>query len=181
MPVFEEYCPYLISIGDFLNKKNIFKADEYAEVDKNRIHNFNRCYISNDKGIEALSVPVRKISTAMPLHEVEISYGRRWQHDHEIAIKSAYGKTPFYYFFSDDLKELFSTEYRFLYEFNRHGMNLILKWLQWEDFYELKMINDFLTKPYMNHFQVEIPDAHKISVVEIIFRFGPAGFYEILS
>ena len=63
----------------------------------------NRCTISQPVGerLEAkgrelltLSVPVKRADSKQLTRDVEISYQQRWQHQHWIALMSAYKRTP---------------------------------------------------------------------------------------
>jgi hypothetical protein len=45
---------------------------------------------------------------------------------------------------------------------------------------EIKNVNEYKLLNYSNHFGIKISETHQLSVLEFLFRFGPAGIFEIL-
>lgn len=80
----------------------------------------NRCRILNPRGSEDLVVPVvRGAVNGCPIREVEISEHDHWRARHLEALRSAYGKTPFYDYYIDDLVHLYQDQnFRSLFEFD---------------------------------------------------------------
>ena len=67
----------------------------------------NRMFIGTDQGPLALSVNVEKGYAAKnPIREIRLSDHGDWLHQHEIALMSNYGSTPFYEYYIDDIKEV---------------------------------------------------------------------------
>ncbi len=67
----------------------------------------NRCEILSSNGKLALVVPlVKNHGTKIPTDKVKIDYSAPWQRVHLHAIRSAYGKTPFFIHYFDDVKEI---------------------------------------------------------------------------
>ena len=77
----------------------------------------NRCLIYSANGVLPLSIPVVK-NGKTPMNEVGLDINSDWKTLHWRAIRSAYNSSPFFEFYSDDLKEVFFTEYASLVEFN---------------------------------------------------------------
>ena len=85
----------------------------------------NRCLIATTQGIQALTVPVEAPSN-LPLGDmsdreigkVRISDHGNWRHLHWQALQSAYGDSPFFEFYADDLRPFFEPRWKFLLEFN---------------------------------------------------------------
>lgn len=79
----------------------------------------NRCHIAGAQGLLRLSVPLKGGKNAQtPIREVKISNAMPWQYQHWESIQSAYGKSPFFEYYADDLKPFFEKEYDQLWDFN---------------------------------------------------------------
>jgi hypothetical protein len=88
----------------------------------------NRCFILSPNGIQCLSVPVIHQSCVKQLmHEVKISYAEPWQKIHWRAIQSAYGRSPFFEFFRDELEDIYLQQFVYLAELNHHLLLFLLK------------------------------------------------------
>ncbi len=70
----------------------------------------NRCLIATTNGVQALTVPV---GDAMV-----ISDHGNWRHQHWQALTSAYGDSPFFQYYEDDLRVFFTERWDYLYDFN---------------------------------------------------------------
>ena len=66
----------------------------------------NRCLIAAANGVQALTVPVKHGDT-MLIKDLRISDHGNWRHLHWNAIQSAYGKSPFFDYYEDDLRPFF--------------------------------------------------------------------------
>jgi hypothetical protein len=84
----------------------------------------NRCTIGTPDGPLTLSVPVKRADSKQLTRDVEISYQQKWQHQHWIALKSAYKRTPYFDYYADFLRPFYEKETRFLVDFNEeiHGV-----------------------------------------------------------
>ena len=79
----------------------------------------NRCMIVTTNGLQALTVPIEKPAQDKCLmRDVRISDHGNWRHLHWNALCSAYGESPFFEFYADDLRPVFERKYAFLYDFN---------------------------------------------------------------
>ena len=90
----------------------------------------NRCTISQAigrkgerreaKGWEllTLSVPVKRADSKQLTRDVEISYQQKWQHQHWIALVSAYKRTPYFDYYADFFRPFYEKETKFLVDFN---------------------------------------------------------------
>lgn len=88
----------------------------------------NRCRINGANKIEDLIIPVKKISNQKQLtSNVIIDYQQKWVNNHLRAIRSAYGKAPFFEFFVDEIFEIYNKKPDRLFELNR---NLLTKCLE---------------------------------------------------
>ncbi len=99
------------------------KLHRYAEVRMEAHEHFvkqsyrNRCLISTTQGVQALTVPVAH-DRGCGIRDVRISDHGNWRHLHWNALCSAYGDSPFFEFYADDLAPFFERRWTFLYDFN---------------------------------------------------------------
>jgi len=77
----------------------------------------NRCLIASTQGIQALTVPVER-GTSPLISEVRISDHGQWRHLHWNALQSAYGESPFFEYYEDDLRPFFEPQWEFLLDYN---------------------------------------------------------------
>lgn len=90
----------------------------------------NRCEIYGANGKLQLVVPVKKISgSKIPILDLEIDYSTAWKRNHIISIESAYRSSPFFEFYFDDLISVFSKQYKYLFEFNKDLLTVMLSLL----------------------------------------------------
>ena len=79
----------------------------------------NRCIIAATHGPQALTVPVTHDGASPLTHDMRISDHGNWRrHLHWNAIRSAYGESPFFEFYADDLAPFFERRWEFLIDFN---------------------------------------------------------------
>jgi hypothetical protein len=67
----------------------------------------NRCLIATTQGTQALTVPVVHDSKST-IADVLISAHGNWRHLHWQALQSAYGESPFFEYYEDDLRPFFT-------------------------------------------------------------------------
>jgi len=77
----------------------------------------NRCLIATTNGVQALTVPV-SIEHAGDTETIRISDHGNWRHQHWQALCSAYGDSPFFQYYEDDLRPFFTEKWEFLRDFN---------------------------------------------------------------
>lgn len=81
----------------------------------------NRCVIATTQGTQALTVPVERTDSPtgkMLMRDVRISDHGNWRHLHWNALMSAYGESPFFEYYADDVHPFFERRWTFLYDFN---------------------------------------------------------------
>lgn len=80
----------------------------------------NRCHIAAAQGVQTLTVPVEHQGGNSPTASVRISDHGNWRHQHWQAVSSAYGDSPFFEYYEDDLRPFFfSNNWERLVDFNR--------------------------------------------------------------
>lgn len=79
----------------------------------------NRCIITGPNGKQVLTVPVEKNPKGKTLmREVRISDHGNWRHLHWNALESSYGKSPFFEYYTDDIRPFFEQKWEYLFDFN---------------------------------------------------------------
>lgn len=78
----------------------------------------NRCLIATTQGILALTVPVDRPSTVNYIKDIRVSDHGNWRHLHWNALQSAYGESPFFDYYQDDIRPFFEQRWDFLLDFN---------------------------------------------------------------
>ena len=83
----------------------------------------NRCVIATTNGLQTLSIPVEHTQekgedSSRLITDIRISNHGNWRHLHWNALMSAYGDSPFFDYYVDDLKPFFEDRWENLFDFN---------------------------------------------------------------
>jgi hypothetical protein len=89
----------------------------------------NRSYINTSQGPLPLIVPVT-VTGKVEIKNVKIDYSQPWLNNHWRAIQSAYGKAPFFEYYSDDLHDIIFKRFDRLFDLNLNVLTICLKWLK---------------------------------------------------
>lgn len=166
----------------------------------------NRMFIGSNQGPLALSVNVEKgESIKSPIQEIRLSDHGDWLHQHEIALMSNYGSTPFYEYYIDDIKEVLHGGYETLFGLNEAlrariceliGFQPNVKYTKEYINPELEGLRDlrntlhpkksienclpeYVAKPYYQVFQSKHPFMPNLSIVDLLFNMGPESILVI--
>ena len=101
--------------------RQLLSTDEivYIDAQENYVKQTsrNRCEIATANGKQTLSVPVsippsfrRGMGRGCSIREVLVSEHGNWRHQHWEALKSAYGMSPFFDYYQDDIRPFFDEE-----------------------------------------------------------------------
>ena len=77
----------------------------------------NRCVIATTQGTQVLTVPVERGNSQL-IKDIRISDHGNWRHLHWNALQSAYGDSPFFMYYEDDLRPFFEQRWDYLFDFN---------------------------------------------------------------
>ena len=89
-----------------------------------------RTRIAGPNGIADLVVPIeRRSGEKMPMHTVGLSYAENWGHRHVHAIRSAYGNTPWFIHFIDEIEAVLRKKYDRLVDLDLATLRMAMKWL----------------------------------------------------
>ena len=112
------------------------KLHRYGKAVIERNDNFckqtfrNRCRIATANGVQALTVPIERYEGAKcPMRDIRISDHGEWRHLHWNAIVSAYGESPFFDYYADDLRPFFEKRHTFLFDLNLDIMHTMCQLL----------------------------------------------------
>ena len=90
----------------------------------------NRTSIMGPNGRQELVAQISRRSGAkMPVGTVGLSYEERWPQEHVHAIRSAYGQTPWFIHFIDEVEAVVLMKYDRLVDLDLATMRLAMKWL----------------------------------------------------
>ena len=77
----------------------------------------NRCIIATTNGPQSLTVPIER-GQSDQIRSLRISDHGNWRHLHWNALKSAYGESPFFDYYQDDIRPFFEQRWDYLFDFN---------------------------------------------------------------
>ena len=97
----------------------------------------NRCYILTSQKVDCLTVPVRQSGKKTPYRTKEIDYCQPWEELHWRAICAAYGRAPYFKYFSEYFRTVLLRRYTYLFDLNLALLQTCLQLLQLEKKIEL--------------------------------------------
>lgn len=105
----------------------------------------NRCRILSAQKVLDLSIPVIHSGNKQVMKEVKIDNQQRWAKVHWHAMASAYGKAPFFLYFSEELKKIYEQTCPYLVDFNLKLLSFCLDILQWHP--DIKFSEKYIDEP----------------------------------
>ncbi len=159
----------------------------------------NRCFLGSDQGPLTLSINVEKgARIKCPIREVRLSDHGEWRHQHLIAIMSAYGRTPFYEYYIDELAPLWQQESETLLGLNEALRRKICELIGFAPAVEYSTeyieagegirdlretlhpkrpleaaLPEFKAEPYWQVFGERQPFLPNLSILDLLFNMGP--------
>ena len=153
----------------------------------------NRAQIMTANGVMQLSVHVvnaNRPRTAM--HKVRIDYSKRWQHQHWVAILSAYRSSPFFEHYAPLIEPFYKQSYDSLVEFNTALTERLMQLLGIggklrlseayveaasadSDLRAKKRESQFDSPHYFQLFSDRFPFEPNLSILDLLFAEGPAA------
>ena len=158
----------------------------------------NRCMICGANGIITLSVPVEKTnSTKQLIKDVRVAYHENWNENHWKTIISAYKSSPYFLYYEDDIRPIFTKKWNFLLDLNIAAIETVGNCLEVKteiqltekyypidyyenDFRELihpkKDINEdknFVPFEYRQVFGTKHGFMPNLSILDLLFNKGP--------
>ena len=140
----------------------------------------NRCMIATANGTQMLTVPVSvptKENNSITTGDILISDHGNWRHLHWNALSSAYGMSPFFDYYADDLKPFFSEKWELLVEYNLAITKKMIELLGGDDILRQKTFqktsDDAKIKKYYQTFQRRHGFIPNLSILDLLFNEGP--------
>ena len=122
-----------------------------------------------------LTVPVKRADSKQLTRDVEISYQQRWQHQHWIALVSAYKRTPYFDYYADFFRPFYEQETRFLVDFNEKIHQTIHQLIRNSEF---KIQNSKFTTDWQG-LNLEPCFGNGQSILDTLFEYGPETIMKI--
>lgn len=129
-----------------LNRMDACIIDPYEHFVKQSYR--SRCIISTTQGLQKLSVPVI-FENHMPLKDVEISDHGNWRHLHWNALCSAYGESPFFEYYQDDIRPFFEKKWKWLLDYDMEILEKMIELLDLDKTYGKEDSSISLSKEYV--------------------------------
>ena len=189
--------------------QKLYRADEaWIEQHEHFIKQTyrSRCIIATTQGTQALSIPIEhpmcnvQCSTfnVQRIRDIRISDHGNWRHLHWNALQSAYGESPFFEYYEDDLRPFFEKRWTFLFDFNEAIREKLCELLditpvvrfteqyvsdRASDYREA--INpkhpapdpDFLPRRYYQVYEAKHGFLPNLSIVDLLFNMGPEAIF----
>jgi hypothetical protein len=89
----------------------------------------NRCSVLTTNKIDSLTVPVKAYNQFAVTKDIKIDYSQDWIRRHWGCLRSAYGKSPYFEYYSDELHNVFSKRTEFLVDLNYELLTICLRLL----------------------------------------------------
>lgn len=108
----------------------------------------NRAEILGSNGVISLTVPVARGRTKQLMKNTKVDNTSNWQKIHWRSIRSAYGKSPFFEFYEDQLAPYYEKRYTYLTDLNHDVMScmiriagLDIKWSYSENYIDVQNVD----------------------------------------
>lgn len=163
----------------------------------------NRCVIATANGTQTLTIPVEKSDGDKCLmRDIRISDHGNWRRLHWNALATAYGDSPFFDYYADDLRPFYEQRFAFLLDFNMQMTAKLSELLDItpnislseeyvkdvesgvDDFREVIRPKhpmpdaDFIPKPYYQVYAQRHGFIPNLSILDLLFNMGnEAVFY----
>ena len=157
----------------------------------------NRCLIATTQGIQALTVPTERGGSLL-IKDTRISDHGNWRHLHWNALQSAYGESPFFEYYQDDIRPFFEQRWDFLLDFNEairvkmcELIDIQPKVTLTSEYSPSSKIDyreairpkhpqpdpDFEPKPYYQVYQQKHGFLPNLSILDLLFNMGPESIF----
>ena len=120
-----------------------------------------------------LSVPVKRADSKQLTRDVEISYQQRWQHQHWIALTSAYKRTPYFDYYADFFRPFYEKETKFLVDLNESLHEVIVGLVANREPGTKNQEPKLITTIDWAGQDLEQAFGNGISILDMLFEYGP--------
>ena len=160
----------------------------------------NRCQIATANGVIGLSIPLQKGKNQQTnIRNVKIDNNSNWQTIHWRSIYTAYGKSPFFEYYQDDIYAIYEKKSDLVFDFCLEMQELLLSLLglapniQYTSAFERIVTDDtldfrniilpknyaenrnpnFWATPYPQVFEDRLGFLPNLSILDLLFCAGP--------
>ena len=135
----------------------------------------NRSIIATTNGIQALTVPVVRNESPL-IKDIRISDHGNWRHLHWNALQSAYGESPFFEYYQDDIRPFFEKRWDYLLDFNEAICQKMCELIDIQP--SIQYSSDFVAEPNdVLDYRLAINPKHPIPDAD----FTPKPYYQVYS
>ena len=148
-------------------------------------------------GPQDLVLPVETASSHIAVRDLRISDHGHWQQHHWNALRTAYGRSPFFEYYADDFAPFYERHLAYLMDFNEQLRALVCRLLDVETSVRLSeqyvqadtntndLRNAFSPKrqalmemrPYYQVFAQQLGFLPDLSIVDLLFNMGPESIF----
>ena len=138
----------------------------------------NRCVIATANGTQTLTVPIERYDgMKCPMRDIRISDHGNWRHLHWNALVSAYGETPFFEFYADDLRPFFEKRHTFLFDLNLDIMHTMCQLLDVRP--QVTLSEQYIVLPSEDDAVVDFREAIRPKHPLPDADFNPTPYYQV--
>lgn len=137
-----QYLPQPAYIAQFLTNRGL-TIDGYEYYVKQTYR--NRCAILTANGIDQLSVPVLGSGKKILSKDIKIDYNQKWLNRHWRAIRSAYGRAPYFEYYADGFEIVLGRKHKYLFDLSMEMLTQCLDCLQFD--VEINTSNNYIENP----------------------------------
>ncbi|MBR1389346.1 MAG: WbqC family protein [Prevotella sp.] len=180
-----------------LYRAEAVQIEQYESFQKQTYR--NRCLIATTNGPQALTIPVEHDNSQL-IKDIRISDHGNWRHLHWNALQSAYGESPFFEYYQDDIRPFFEQRWDYLLDFNEAIRAKICELIdiQPKVSYSLEFFSnldstqdyreairpkhplpdpDFTPRPYYQVYQQKHGFLPNLSILDLLFNMGPESIF----
>ena len=135
----------------------------------------NRCLIATTNGIQILTVPIVRNESPL-IKDIRISDHGNWRHLHWNALQSAYGESPFFEYYQDDIRPFFEKRWDYLLDYNEAICQKMCELIDIQP--SIQYSSDFVAEPNnVSDYRIAINPKHPIPDAD----FTPKPYYQVYS
>lgn len=137
----------------------------------------NRCTIAMPDGPQHLIIPVEAASSHVAMREIRISEHGNWRHHHWNALRTAYGKSPFFEYYADEFAPFFHARtHDYLIDFNAALHDVVCRLIditQPVPPAQRRLQPDGTPQSYYQVFAPRLGFLPDLSILDLLFNMGP--------
>ena len=167
-----------IAYYKLLNSREEVLVEQYENYQKQTIR--TRCEIATSQGRQTLSIPVEgSHGQKCLIRDVRISEHGNWRHQHWNALVTAYGDSPFFEYYQDDLQPFFEKKWKYLIDLNNDICCMMCQLLDiqpkmglTEEFVGAQELPDTKTKEYYQVYKQKTGFLGGLSILDLLMNMG---------